>query len=100
MKPKSVAIVGAAETFETSAAWRHFRYASFVSVCAVGAAVVAVSRFSDAAHGPIEEWERRLIEPALVVALQVPFVGRLGTDPPCPQKPGWSDWRAGRNARS
>jgi len=87
------AIVGAPETFETSSAWRHFRYASFVGVCAVGAAVVAVNRFADAEHGPIEEWERRLIEPALVVALQVPFVGRLGIDPPCPQKPGWADWR-------
>ena len=72
------AIVGAAETFETSAAWRHLRYASFVAICTAGAIIVVVLRFLHAERGPIEEWERRLIEPAIVVALQVPFVGRLG----------------------
>ena len=41
-------------------------------------------RFYHAEKGPIEEWERRLIEPAIVVALQVPFVGRLGAT--CPAK--------------
>jgi hypothetical protein len=78
------AIAGAAETFETSAAWRHLRYASFVTVCAAGAAFVVAFRFYHAEKGPIEEWERRLIEPAIVVALQVPFVGRLGAT--CPAK--------------
>lgn len=79
------AIIGAAETFETSSAWRSLRYASFVGICGAGAAVVVLLRFMHAERGPIEEWERRLIEPAIVVALQVPFVGRLGQMPDHPR---------------
>ena len=81
------AIVGAAETFETSTAWRYLRYASFVGICGAGATIVVVLRFLQAERGPIEEWERRLIEPAIVVALQVPFVGRLGSAPALPPPP-------------
>ena len=70
--------LSAQPNLETSAAWRHLRYASFVAICTAGAIIVVVLRFLHAERGPIEEWERRLIEPAIVVALQVPFVGRLG----------------------
>lgn len=73
-------ILGASLTFDESAAWRYVRHWTLVAVAAAGVGLVLLRRLSGSnlSGGLIDDAERRLVEPALAVALQAPFKGQLG----------------------
>ena len=74
-------ILGASLTYDESDTWRYFRHWTLVAVTASGVGIVLIRRLwcIDTPTGFISDAERRLIEPALAVALQAPFKGQLGT---------------------
>jgi hypothetical protein len=74
-------ILGASLTYDESDTWRYFRHWTLVAVTASGVGIVLVRRLwcIEGSSGFISDAERRLIEPALAVALQAPFKGQLGT---------------------
>lgn len=73
-------ILGASMTFDENEAWRYVRHWTLVAVAAAGVGIVLIRRFRDenSSGGLIDDAERRLVEPALAVALQAPFKGQLG----------------------
>jgi hypothetical protein len=73
-------ILGASMTFDENEAWRYVRHWTLVAVTASGIGIVLIRRLwcAEVNSGFISDAERRLIEPALAVALQAPFKGQLG----------------------
>lgn len=73
-------VLGASLTYDESAAWRYIRHWTIVAVTGAGVLLVLVRRLlgDNRNDGFIDDAERRLVEPAIAVALQSPFTGQLG----------------------